>query len=96
VHDRFRGRIMFPVFDFNAQIIGFGGRIFRKKKDDDAKYINTPNTIIYDKSRVLYGLDRAKVAIKKANACILVEGYTDVIMSAQAGLPMLFLPPVRR
>ncbi len=85
VHDRFRGRIMFPVFDFNAQIVGFGGRILRKKKEDDAKYINTPNTILYDKSRVLYGLDRAKVAIKKADACVLVEGYTDVIMSAQAG-----------
>ena len=85
VHDRFRGRIMFPIFDFNSQVVGFGGRIFRPKKDDEAKYINTPNTILYDKSRILYGLDRAKIEIKKKNACVLVEGYTDVIMSFQAG-----------
>lgn len=86
IHDRFRGRIMFPILDFNSQPIGFGGRIFRSKGKDDAKYINTPNTILYDKSRVLYGLDRAKVEIRKKNACILVEGYTDVIMSVQAGI----------
>ncbi len=86
VHDRFRGRIMFPIFDFNSQVVGFGGRITQAKSPDDAKYINTPGTILYDKSRILYGLDRAKVEIKKKNACILVEGYTDVIMSVQSGI----------
>jgi len=81
--DRFRGRIIFPIFDINSQVIGFGGRIF--KKEQGAKYINTPNTLIYDKSKVLYGLDKAKVEIRKKNLCILVEGYTDTILAHQAG-----------
>lgn len=86
VHDRFRGRIMFPIFDLNSQVVGFGGRIMQVKSPDEAKYINTPGTILYDKSRILYGLDKARVEIKKKNACILVEGYTDVIMSVQSGI----------
>jgi DNA primase len=81
--DRFRGRIIFPIFDINSQVIGFGGRIF--KREQGAKYINTPNTLIYDKSKVLYGLDKAKVEIRKKNFCILVEGYTDTILAHQAG-----------
>jgi len=86
VHDRFRGRIMFPVADVHGQIIGFGGRIFGKKEGGElAKYINTAATPVYDKGRVLYGLDKAKVAIRKKDACILVEGYMDVIMVRQAG-----------
>jgi len=83
IFDRFRGRIIFPIFDLNSQVIGFGGRIF--KKEQGAKYINTPNTLIYDKSKVLYGLDKAKVEIRKKNFCILVEGYTDTILAHQAG-----------
>lgn len=90
VFDRFRGRIMFPIFDFYSQVIGFGGRIFGKTKGgesgNEVKYINTPSTLLYDKSRILYGLDKTKVSIKKNNACIIVEGYTDVIMSFQAGV----------
>lgn len=82
-YDRFRGRVMFPVFDFNSQVVGFGGRSLKKDKEI-AKYINIPNTLLYDKSRILYGLDKSKIEIRKKDLCILVEGYADVIMAHQS------------
>ena len=85
-YDRFRGRIIFPIFDLNGQPIGFGARIFKEiDKKETAKYINTPQTLLYDKSNVLYGINYAKVNIRKQNNCVLTEGYTDAIMCHQAG-----------
>lgn len=91
-YDRFRGRIIFPVFDLNSQVIGFGGRVFDEnpnkpslQKEVIAKYLNIPNTPLYDKSRVLYGLNFGKMDIRKNDVCILTEGYMDVIISHQAG-----------
>ncbi len=87
-YDRFRGRIIFPIFDLNSQSVGFGGRLFdpEEKRKKEAKYLNTSNTLIYDKSKILYGLDKARTEARKVGFFVLVEGYTDVIMSYQAGI----------
>ncbi len=83
-YDRFRARIIFPVFDLNSQVIGFGGRLL-EGTDDIAKYMNTPNTLLYDKSHILYGLNFAKVELRRKDFSVLTEGYTDVILAHQAG-----------
>jgi DNA primase len=85
-YDRFRGSIIFPIFDLNSQVIGFGARVFKDAdKKETAKYINTPQTLLYDKSNVLYGINYAKLSVRKNNQCVLTEGYTDAIMCHQAG-----------
>jgi len=87
IYDRFRGRIMFPIFDTHGRILGFTGRIFgRETADGDPKYLNTPETAIFDKGKILYGLDKARTAIRTENAVVLVEGQMDLIMSHQAGV----------
>jgi len=84
-YDRFRGRVIFPIFSHVGKVLGFGGRI-TAADSDQPKYINSPETKVYTKSRVLYGLYQAKQAIRKSEEVILVEGYTDVISLHQAGV----------
>ncbi len=83
--DRFRGRVMFPIQSMSGRILGFGGRILSNDKKA-AKYLNSPESDIYHKSKVLYGIFHAKQAIAKQNNCFLVEGYTDVIQFNQVGI----------
>lgn len=83
--DRFRGRVMYPIFTISGKVVGFGGRTLRKDKDV-AKYVNSPESPIYRKSYELYGLYQAKQAIVKKDKCILVEGYMDVISMHQSGI----------
>ncbi|KGO79494.1 DNA primase [Flavobacterium beibuense F44-8] len=83
--DRFRGRVMFPIQSMSGRVLGFGGRILGNDKKV-AKYLNSPESDIYHKSKVLYGIYHAKQAIAKLDNCFLVEGYTDVIQLHQAGV----------
>jgi DNA primase len=83
--DRFKGRVMFPIHNLSGRVLGFGGRIL-KSNDKSAKYLNSPESEIYHKSDVLYGIYTAKKAISKEDICYLVEGYTDVISMYQAGV----------
>jgi DNA primase len=83
--DRFRGRVMFPIQSMSGRVLGFGGRILTNDKKA-AKYLNSPESDIYHKSKVLYGIYHAKQAIAKQDNCFLVEGYTDVIQLHQAGI----------
>jgi DNA primase len=83
-YDRFRGRLMFPIAGLDGQVIGFGARAMGEEKG--AKYLNTPETPLYKKSRVLYGIDQAREAIRRTRTAVLVEGYFDVIGLHQAGV----------
>ncbi len=83
--DRFRARVIYPIFTISGKVVGFGGRTLRKDKDV-AKYVNSPESVVYRKSYELYGLYQAKPAIVKQDKCILVEGYMDVISMHQAGV----------
>ncbi len=83
--DRFKGRVMFPIHSMSGRVLGFGGRILTQDKKA-AKYLNSPESEIYNKSKVLYGIYLAKQSIAKLDNCYLVEGYTDVIQMYQQGV----------
>ncbi len=83
-NDRFRERMMFPIHSFSGRVLGFGGRTLQK--DNKAKYVNSPESLIYLKSKTLYGIYFAKQHISKQNNCYIVEGYTDVISLHQSGV----------
>ena len=84
-YDRFRSRIMFPIFDSGGRVVAFSGRIFGKEDDGVGKYINSPETALYHKSKILYGYDRARQSIRRLDCAILVEGQMDIVLTHQAG-----------
>lgn len=84
-YDFFKGRVMFPIHNLTGQVVAFGGRTLRADKKT-AKYFNSPESIVYNKSKVLYGIYQAKKSIVSENNCYLVEGYTDVISMVQSGI----------
>ncbi len=88
-YDRFRNRLMFPIRSAKGEIIGFGGRALG---DDHAKYMNSPETPLFHKSDVLYGIDLAREPIRRENAVVVVEGYMDVLMAHQAGFANVVAP----
>ena len=83
VYDRFRNRLMFPIRDERGRTVGFGGRTL--SHEEAAKYINSPQSLLFDKSRLLYGLDMGRSAIREIGTAVIVEGYMDVIQAHQAG-----------
>ncbi len=94
-YDRFRGRIMFPISDSQGRAVAFSGRVFEdpdhpfteeEKEKQGGKYVNSPEGVLYNKSKILYGYDKAKQSIMREDACIVVEGQMDVVMSYQAGI----------
>ena len=84
--DRFHGRVIFPVHTVSGRVVAFGGRILSAKKGNMAKYVNSPESEIYSKSRELYGLFQSRSSIAREDCCYLVEGYTDVISMHQSGI----------
>lgn len=85
IYDRFRGRVIYPVLGLSGKVVAFGGRVLRNDKNL-AKYVNSPESVIYSKSRELYGLYQARQSIVRKDKCILVEGYMDVISLHQSGV----------
>jgi len=85
-YDRFRGRIMFPICNVHGDVVGFTGRILVEKENSGGKYVNTPETPVYHKSEVIYGLNKAKTEIKAKDLAVLVEGQMDVIACYGAGM----------
>ncbi len=91
-HDRFRNRLMFPIFDINGRVVAFSGRTMadiipsKTERADSGKYINSPETILFNKSRILYGFDKAKTEIRKTDKVILVEGQMDLVLTWQDGI----------
>ncbi len=85
-YDRFRGRIMFPISDHHGAVVGFTGRVLVENEHSGGKYVNTPQTALFDKSRLVFGLDRAKKTIRSTGKIVLVEGQMDVIACHQAGM----------
>ncbi len=85
-YDRFRGRIMFPIWNVHGNVVGFTGRVLVETEHSGGKYVNTPQTLVYDKSRVLYGLNNAKTEIKAQDLAVIVEGQMDVVACHQAGM----------
>lgn len=85
-YDRFRGRIMFPIWDVHDTVVGFTGRVLVETENSGGKYVNTPQSILYDKSRVVFGLNRAKNQIRSEDFAVMVEGQMDVIACHQAGM----------
>jgi len=84
-YDKFRNRVMFPIFNNRGEVIAFGGRILESEDNYGPKYLNSPETKIFSKKKNLYGLHLAKDSIRKANSCIIMEGYTDVIQAHKNG-----------
>ena len=85
-YDRFRGRIIFPIRDPMSRCVAFGGRVLPDAKSDPAKYINSPETPVFSKSSMLYGLESAREAMGKTRRAVVVEGYTDCLAARQAGI----------
>lgn len=86
VYDRFRDRVMFPIHDQRGQVIGFGGRVLNGEGNDGPKYLNSPETPLFQKGQELYGLFLARQAIRAAGCVVVVEGYMDVVALAQSGI----------
>lgn len=91
-YDRFRGRLIFPIRDRQGNLIAFGGRVLDGANKDAPKYLNSPQTVLFDKSATLYGFDRAKDAIRRGDKIIIVEGYMDVIIAHQYGFENVVAP----
>lgn len=90
IYDRFRGRLMFPIWNHLGRVVAFGGRAL--SKEQEPKYMNSPETALYHKSKILYGFYQGKAAIKSEESALLVEGYMDVIMAHQAGVRTAVAP----